>query len=140
MFEQSLVQSGMIESRSVIDGQQRLTTLQVLLAAARAVSVEHRLENARQMIEKLLFNLRWCLKLRGSQFRHSLSFPRDDAGCVPRQPRCSLLQRRSAAAAPAAWLPGAPLLRSAGANECRRSGHPRPSRCEGDYLPYTSWV
>ncbi|MEO8468131.1 MAG: DUF262 domain-containing protein, partial [Chloroflexota bacterium] len=40
VLEQSLTQVGMIGSRSIIDGQQRITTLQILIAAARSVAIE----------------------------------------------------------------------------------------------------
>ncbi len=69
VLEQALVQSGMIESRSVIDGQQRLTTLQVLLAAARSLAIEHGLEGAGQMFEKLLFNESFLVKSDADRFK-----------------------------------------------------------------------
>lgn len=69
VLEQALVSSKMIESRSVIDGQQRLTTLQLLLAAARSVAAEHQLDKSRQMFEKLLFNESFLVHEDGDQFK-----------------------------------------------------------------------
>lgn len=69
VLEQALVQSGMIESRFVIDGQQRLTTLQLLLAAARSVAAEHQLDDSRQMFETLLFNQAFLLRKEGDEFK-----------------------------------------------------------------------
>ena len=62
VLEQALVGSGMIETRSIIDGQQRLTTLQLVLAAARSVAADHSLDQSRQMFEKLLFNEMFLVK------------------------------------------------------------------------------
>lgn len=56
VFDQVLTSTGMIESRYVIDGQQRLTTLQLFIAAARSVALELELSKPCQMLEKLLFN------------------------------------------------------------------------------------
>jgi hypothetical protein len=45
-----------LESRQIIDGQQRLTTIQLLLKAARDVAGELGAEHARQLIEELVYN------------------------------------------------------------------------------------
>ncbi len=69
VLEQALVGSGMIDARSVIDGQQRLTTLQLLIAAGRSLAVERGLDGPRQMFEKLLFNESFLVKRDGDQFK-----------------------------------------------------------------------
>lgn len=69
VLEQALVGSGMIEARTVIDGQQRLTTLQLLIAAARSLAVERGLESERQMFEKLLFNEGFLVKRGGDELK-----------------------------------------------------------------------
>lgn len=69
VLEQALVGSGMIDARSVIDGQQRLTTLQLLIAAGRSLAVERGLDGPRQMFEKLLFNESFLVKRGGDQFK-----------------------------------------------------------------------
>lgn len=69
VLEQALVGSGMIDTRSVIDGQQRLTTLQLIVAAARSLAVERALEGERQMFEKLLFNESFLVKRKGDEFK-----------------------------------------------------------------------
>jgi uncharacterized protein with ParB-like and HNH nuclease domain len=42
VLEQAFVGSEMIDARTVIDGQQRLTTLQLLIAAARSLAIGSR--------------------------------------------------------------------------------------------------
>ncbi len=69
VLEQALVGSGMIDARSVIDGQQRLTTLQLLIAAGRSVAVERGLDGPRQMFEKLLFNDTFLVRRGGDEFK-----------------------------------------------------------------------
>lgn len=69
VLEQALVGSGMIDARSVIDGQQRLTTLQLLIAAGRSLAVERGLDGPRQMFEKLLYNESFLVKRDGDQFK-----------------------------------------------------------------------
>lgn len=69
VLEQALVGSGMIEARTVIDGQQRLTTLQLLVAAARSLAVERELDGPRQMFEKLLFNEGFLVKRTGDELK-----------------------------------------------------------------------
>jgi hypothetical protein len=69
VLEQALVGSGMIDARSVIDGQQRLTTLQLLIAAARSLAVERSLAGPRQMFERLLFNENFLVKRAGDEFK-----------------------------------------------------------------------
>jgi hypothetical protein len=69
VLEQALVGSGMIDARSVIDGQQRLTTLQLLIAAGRSLSVERGLDGPRQMFEKLLYNESFLVKRDGDEFK-----------------------------------------------------------------------
>ncbi|MGO9177870.1 MAG: DUF262 domain-containing protein [Candidatus Limnocylindrales bacterium] len=56
VFDQVPNQTGMLESRYVIDGQQRLTTLQILIAAARSLAQSCNLDAPAQMLEKLLVN------------------------------------------------------------------------------------
>lgn len=56
VLEQALVSSGKVPARSVIDGQQRLTTLQLLIAAARSVAAEREADRERQAFEQFLFN------------------------------------------------------------------------------------
>ena len=69
VLEQALVPSGMIEARTVIDGQQRLTTLQLLIAAARSLAIERGLDDSRQMFEKLLFNEPFLVKGPGDELK-----------------------------------------------------------------------
>lgn len=69
VLEQALVGSGMIEARTVIDGQQRLTTLQLLIAAARSLALERELDGPRQMFEKLLFNEGFLVKRGGDELK-----------------------------------------------------------------------
>jgi hypothetical protein len=69
VLEQALVQSGMIDSRTVIDGQQRLATLQLLLAAARSVATQYQLDQSRQMFEKLLFNETFLVRQVGDELK-----------------------------------------------------------------------
>jgi uncharacterized protein with ParB-like and HNH nuclease domain len=56
VLEQIPGQTGFLESRSVIDGQQRLTTLQLLIAAARSVALEHGAEHAAELLAGLIYN------------------------------------------------------------------------------------
>lgn len=56
VLDQSLNPTGTIESRDVIDGQQRLTTLQLVLSAAQEVAAENRLERPVASLGRLLFN------------------------------------------------------------------------------------
>jgi hypothetical protein len=69
VLEQALVPSGMIEARLVIDGQQRLATLQLLIAAARSLAIERGLDDPRQMFEKLLFNEQFLVKRPGDELK-----------------------------------------------------------------------
>jgi hypothetical protein len=69
VLEQTLVPSGMIEARLVIDGQQRLITLQLLVAAARSLAIERDLDGPRQMFEKLLFNESFLVKRPGEELK-----------------------------------------------------------------------
>lgn len=56
VLERALIGGGLIDARTIIDGQQRLTTLQLLVAAARSVAQDHGLASPAQMLEDLLFN------------------------------------------------------------------------------------
>lgn len=56
VLEQLPTPTSKLEARRVIDGQQRLMTLQVLLAALRAVAQDEGLERQRSLTEKLIFN------------------------------------------------------------------------------------
>lgn len=69
VLEQALVGSGMIEARTIIDGQQRLTTLQLLVAAARSLASERGSDGTRQMFEKLLFNEGFLVKRAGDELK-----------------------------------------------------------------------
>jgi hypothetical protein len=69
VLEQIPGPSGMIEARLVIDGQQRLTTLQLLIAAARSLAIERGLDDPRQMFEKLLFNEQFLVKRPGDELK-----------------------------------------------------------------------
>lgn len=69
VLEQALVPTGMIDARSVVDGQQRLTTLQLLIAAARSIAIEHNASDPRQMFEKLLFNEKFLAKQSGDELK-----------------------------------------------------------------------
>lgn len=59
----------MLESRYIIDGQQRLTTLQLFIAAARSVAIEHEQLAPAQMLEKLLFNDEFLVKSPDDRFK-----------------------------------------------------------------------
>lgn len=48
--------TGKLETRRVIDGQQRLTTLQILLSAIRTIAEDLALEDQSSIAEKLMFN------------------------------------------------------------------------------------
>lgn len=48
--------AGKVAARHVIDGQQRLTTLQLLLAAVQATALDHGLDRHARIIDKLLKN------------------------------------------------------------------------------------
>ena len=69
VLEQALVSSGKIEARSIVDGQQRLTTLQLLISAARSIARQHGLDGPRQMFEKLLFNDAFLVKAAGDELK-----------------------------------------------------------------------
>jgi hypothetical protein len=69
VLEQPRVQTGRVQTRTVIDGQQRLTTLQLLLAAARSVAEEHGLEEARQTFEQFLLNEPFLTRHDGYQYK-----------------------------------------------------------------------
>jgi hypothetical protein len=56
VLDQVLNQTGAIESRQVIDGQQRLTTLQLMLAAFRDLAAELGQEKAQKRFDKLTLN------------------------------------------------------------------------------------
>jgi len=69
VLEQTLNQVGMIGSRTVIDGQQRLTTLQLVIAAARSLAMERGLNGPRKMFEKLLFNDDFLVHKAGDEYK-----------------------------------------------------------------------
>jgi uncharacterized protein with ParB-like and HNH nuclease domain len=56
VLEQIPAPTRKLESREIIDGQQRLITLQVLLSAAHDVAEAHDDERSASMFEKLMFN------------------------------------------------------------------------------------
>jgi hypothetical protein len=69
VLEQTLNQVGMIGSRTIIDGQQRLTTLQLVIAAARSLAIERGLSGPRKMFEKLLFNDDFLVHKAGDEYK-----------------------------------------------------------------------
>lgn len=69
VLDQVLVQTGMLESRYIIDGQQRLTTLQLFIGAARSIAIEHGQTAPAQMLEKLLFNDEFLLRESDDRFK-----------------------------------------------------------------------
>ena len=56
VLDQIPTTTGSIDTRSVIDGQQRLTTLQVLIGAAQNVAQNHNLKQQSRLLGKLLWN------------------------------------------------------------------------------------
>ena len=62
VFDQVLNPAWKVQARYVIDGQQRLTTLQMFLAAARSVAAEHGLEDASREFGMLLLNQEFLVR------------------------------------------------------------------------------
>ncbi len=62
-------QVGKIGGRTVIDGQQRLTTLQLMIAAVRSIATERGLVNQRKEMEGLLFNADYLVREVGDEFK-----------------------------------------------------------------------
>lgn len=56
VLDQQSTPTQKLETREIIDGQQRLITLQVLLSAAHSVSMELGCEESASMFEKLMYN------------------------------------------------------------------------------------
>lgn len=56
VLDQQSTPTQKLETREIIDGQQRLITLQVLLSAAHSVSTELDSEESASMFEKLMYN------------------------------------------------------------------------------------
>lgn len=56
VLDQLATPAGKLEARRVIDGQQRLTTLQVLLSALRSVALDLEISTQASLVEKLIFN------------------------------------------------------------------------------------
>lgn len=56
VLDQQSTPTQKLETREIIDGQQRLITLQVLLSAAHSVSVDFGHEESASMLEKLMYN------------------------------------------------------------------------------------
>lgn len=56
VVDQQRTQAGSVERRHVIDGQQRLTTLQLLISAAASVSAENKIEKPARLLKKLVNN------------------------------------------------------------------------------------
>jgi hypothetical protein len=69
VLDQVLMPIGMVQARYVIDGQQRLTTLQLFIAAVRSLATERGLEGPIQMLGKLLFNDEFLLKQPEDRFK-----------------------------------------------------------------------
>jgi hypothetical protein len=69
VLDQVLMPIGMVQARYVIDGQQRLTTLQLFTAAVRSLATERRLDGPSQMLGKLLFNDEFLLKHPDDRFK-----------------------------------------------------------------------
>lgn len=69
VLDQVLMPIGMVQARYVIDGQQRLTTLQLFIAAVRSLAVERGLHGPSQMLGKLLFNDEFLLKNAEDRFK-----------------------------------------------------------------------
>lgn len=69
VLEPSAAQGARIASHWVIDGQQRLTTLTLLVAAARSVAVEHGLELQRDAFADLLLNRQHHLREKGDEYK-----------------------------------------------------------------------
>lgn len=71
VLERSLLGRGLIDGRTIIDGQQRLTTLQLLVAAARSIAVERQLEGLRRTFEDLLINESHVVRGDGDPYKVS---------------------------------------------------------------------
>ena len=69
VLDQVLMPIGMVQARYVIDGQQRLTTMQLFTAAVRSLAQEHDLDGPSQMLGKLLFNDEFLLKRPEDRFK-----------------------------------------------------------------------
>lgn len=69
VLDQVLMPIGMVQARYVIDGQQRLTTMQLFTAAVRSLAIERGLDGPSQMLGKLLFNDDFLLKHPEDRFK-----------------------------------------------------------------------
>ena len=69
VLERSLLERGLLDGRTIIDGQQRLTTLQLLIAAARSIAVDRGLDSLRRQFETLLLNDRDVVRGEGDPFK-----------------------------------------------------------------------
>lgn len=69
VLDQVLTPIGMVQARYVIDGQQRLTTLQLFLAAARDLAEETGHAGPAAMLGKLLFNDEFLVKSPEDRFK-----------------------------------------------------------------------
>lgn len=69
VLERSLLDRGLLDGRTVIDGQQRLTTLQLLIAAARSLCADHGQDSLRRQFETLLVNDRDVVRGDGDPFK-----------------------------------------------------------------------
>lgn len=58
-----------ISAHWIIDGQQRLTTLMLLIAAARSIAADRGLEQQREPFTDLLFNRRHHVREKGDEFK-----------------------------------------------------------------------
>lgn len=85
VLDQQRTQAGSVERRYVIDGQQRLTTLQLLISAAASVAEKRSLDRSARLLRKLMENdpdlvlVRddmfkvWPTNIDRDAFRHAMS-------------------------------------------------------------------
>ena len=69
VLERSLLERGLLDGRTIIDGQQRLTTLQLLIAAARSIAVDRGFDSLRRQFEPLLLNDKDVVRGDGDPFK-----------------------------------------------------------------------
>ncbi len=69
VLEQRSTSTSTLDTREVIDGQQRLTTLQILLSAARDVALDEGLSQEASMLRSLIYNNRDLIREEEHQFK-----------------------------------------------------------------------